>query len=551
MVTPSFAVVALLPLVGLLTLIVSLVFFAVRHRFRQLPLRAIPGPPRASFVEGNLGQMYNPQAKAFHRHLTKTYGDIIKVNGLLGDIQIQVADPRACQSILQEHDVFEMAPWFLEMNRHVLGSGLFSTTGPHHRKQRKMLNPMFSTKSIRSMTPLFQKITHQLEDALSLKVESGPQELDMMEWVERVALELVAQGGFGYSFGSLEGESNKFGLALKDFLPSISGIMLWCMNFHRVSMLPASFLRGVASWLPWQSLHRVIGIVDVMSAHAKAVFEDKKYLLDKGDVETVHQIGEGRDIISIFLKANMSATDEDRLPEEEILAQMNTFLFAGTDTTSAALSRVLYLLSENQDVQMRLRQELLEAQSTADGGQLGFDELAALPYLEAVCRESLRVFPPVTFVNRTCRKDIFVPLGHPIETSTGDVLNSLYVPNGTDVAINILAMNLSTAIWGHDAEEWKPERWLAPLPETVEEARIPGVYANTMTFLGGSRSCIGFKFSQLSLKVTLAQLIPSFRFSPSKKEEVEWRFGVTTIPGIKGSDALDPKLPMMVERVEI
>ncbi|KAI0039884.1 hypothetical protein FA95DRAFT_968067 [Auriscalpium vulgare] len=84
MLTPSWAVVALLPLVGLLTSIVSLVFFAVRHRFRQLPLRTIPGPPRASFVEGNLGQMYNPQAKAFHRHLTKTYGDIIKVNGLLG-----------------------------------------------------------------------------------------------------------------------------------------------------------------------------------------------------------------------------------------------------------------------------------------------------------------------------------------------------------------------------------------------------------------------------------------------------------------------------------
>ncbi|KAI0039847.1 hypothetical protein FA95DRAFT_1503644, partial [Auriscalpium vulgare] len=106
------------------------------------------------------------------------------------------------------------------------------------------------------------------------------------------------------------------------------------------------------------------------------------------------------------------------------------------------------------------------------------------------------------------------------------------------------------AIWGPDAEEWKPERWLAPLPKTVEEARIPGIYSNTMTFLGGSRACIGFRFSQLGLKVTLAQLIPSFRFSPSKKEEIEWRFGATTIPGVKGSDSLDPQLPMIVERIE-
>ncbi|KAI0052503.1 hypothetical protein FA95DRAFT_1328715 [Auriscalpium vulgare] len=76
-----------------------------------------------------------------------------------------------------------------------------------------------------------------------------------------------------------------------------------------------------------------------------------------------------------------------------------------------------------------------------------------LPYLEAVCRESLRV----------CRKDISVLLGHPIRTATGDVLNSLYVPNGTDVVINILAVNCSTAIWDPDAEECKPEQWLAPL----------------------------------------------------------------------------------------
>ena len=67
----------------------------------------------------------------------------------------------------------------------------------------------------------------------------------------------------------------------------------------------------------------------------------------------------------------------------------STLLFAGTDTTSSALSRTLHLLAQNQDVQQKLREEL--ASVDAAGGQVDFETLNALPYLEAVCRESLRL----------------------------------------------------------------------------------------------------------------------------------------------------------------
>jgi Cytochrome P450 len=70
-----------------------------------------------------------------------------------------------------------------------------------------------------------------------------------------------------------------------------------------------------------------------------------------------------------------------------------TFLFAGTDTTSTALSRVLWLLSEHQDVQDRIREELAKARDT--GETIDYDYLHNLPYLEAVCRETLRVYVPL------------------------------------------------------------------------------------------------------------------------------------------------------------
>lgn len=106
----------------------------------------------------------------------------------------------------------------------------------------------------------------------------------------------------------------------------------------------------------------------------------------------------------------MKASDEDRLPDEEVLAQMGyisghastlrqlivdwlpyrTVIVAGVDTTSNALSRVLHLLCMNQDVQAQLRSELHEAQEQY-GKEIPYDELCALPYLDAVCREMLRL----------------------------------------------------------------------------------------------------------------------------------------------------------------
>ena len=66
-----------------------------------------------------------------------------------------------------------------------------------------------------------------------------------------------------------------------------------------------------------------------------------------------------------------------------------TFTFAAMDTTSGALGRILFLLSIHQDVQNKLRQEITEARKSGD---LGYDDLVALPYLDAVCKETLRVY---------------------------------------------------------------------------------------------------------------------------------------------------------------
>lgn len=71
-----------------------------------------------------------------------------------------------------------------------------------------------------------------------------------------------------------------------------------------------------------------------------------------------------------------------------------------------------------------------------------------------------------------------MPLSQPIRGNDGTMMDEILVPKGTGIIIGILACNRSRAIWGSDADEWKPERWLGPLPDSVVDARVPGIYSN-------------------------------------------------------------------------
>lgn len=71
-----------------------------------------------------------------------------------------------------------------------------------------------------------------------------------------------------------------------------------------------------------------------------------------------------------------------------------------------------------------------------------------------------------------------LPLARPIKTTTGAETTELVVPNNTTILISVLGANTNPDMWGEDSYEWKPERWLSPLPEKVGEAHMPGIYSN-------------------------------------------------------------------------
>jgi len=267
--------------------------------------------------------------------------------------------------------------------------------------------------------------------------------------------------------------------------------------------------------------------------------------LEKGDEAVAHQLVEGKDILSILMKANTNAAEGEKLPDHEVVAQMCTLIFAAMDTTSNALSKILNLLAEHSEVQDKLRREIVEA---SQGGEIPYDDLVHLPYLDAVCRESLRLFPPAQLIFREVRKDTILAFSEPVRGLDGTMISQIAVPKGTVIQVGVFGSNWNKALWGEDALEWKPERWLSPLPAPLEEAKIPGIYSHLMTFLGGGRSCIGFKFSEIEMKAVLAVLLPVFTFEPPKSP-IFWNIAGVSYPTMS-KETLRPQMMLKVGLVK-
>ncbi|EIM79589.1 cytochrome P450 [Stereum hirsutum FP-91666 SS1] len=529
----------------LVTSVVVVILSQVHHWYRQYHLRNIPGPASQSFAYGNLRQVFSLHGWEFHKSMVQKYGRVTKIWGFFGDAQLHIGDPKALYNILiKDQDVFEETDAFIEANKIFFGPGLLGTLGTLHRRQRKLLVPIFSANHMRYMIPVFYKITHQLHDILQTKLANGPQEIDVKEWMTRVALEIVGQSGLGYSFETLdETKSNQYAAAVKMLFPAFGAIPILRQILPYVCNIGTpSFRRWAVRFLPSKNVQLLIKATKAMDETSKKIFYLKKAALEKGDDTVVQQIGEGRDIMSVLMRSNLNAHEADRMPDYELLGQMSTLVFSAMDTTSSALSRIMLLLSLNPKVQDRLRQELIDARKEY-GGDLDYDDLHALPYLEAICRETLRAYPPITQTPRIARKDAMLPLSTPIRANDGSTINEILIPKNSTVFVAIQTLNTDPLIWGPDATEWKPERWLSPLPESVINAHIPGVYSNMLTFLGGGRACIGFKFSQMEIKIILSLLIPSFRFSTTDKT-TDWLMGAVSSPVISGS--MKPSMPLIL-----
>ena len=239
-------------------------------------------------------------------------------------------------------------------------------------------------------------------------------------------------------------------------------------------------------------------------ATCHAILDTKRQKQYKGDLP-------GVDILTV-------ATESGAFSDDDLVDQMMTFLAAGHETTASALTWAIYLLVKHPQVQTRLRAEVQTHLPSpfAEQSIVTSESIEQLPYLQAVCREALRLFPPVALTIRVAVIDSSIQ-GH-------------FIPKGTTIMLPPWAVNTSSALWGPSATKFQPERWMNA-GSTSSDGSIGSNY-DYLTFLHGPRSCIGQSFAVGELACLLAAWIGSFE---TKLEDENY------VPKIRGGITSKPK----------
>lgn len=249
----------------------------------------------------------------------------------------------------------------------------------------------------------------------------------------------------------------------------------------------------------WLTPHgrRFLRACQVAHNHTAQVIKERKAALqDKEEQEKIKN-QKNLDILDILL--SVRDEKEIKLPDADIQAEVDTFMFAGHDTTRSGLSWVLYCMALYPEHQHRCRKEVREI--LGDQKSFQWEDLGKMTYLTMCMKEAFRLYPPVPQVYRQ--------LSHPVSFIDGRSL-----PAGSLISLNIYALHRNSSVWPNP-EVFDPMRFSR---DDVSH-RHPYAY---MPFSAGPRNYIGQKFAMAEIKVALAlcllrfELVPDFSQLPIK-----------------------------------
>ncbi|KAJ7749516.1 cytochrome P450, partial [Mycena maculata] len=368
----------------------------------------------------------------------------------------------------------------------------------------------------------------------------------ILSWLSKATLDIIGLAGkstltflypgFNYHFNSLSSENSELGAAFSVIFQS--GMR---MNFIRMlqTFIPAF------QFIPTKLDSSMKASQATMMKIGRQLLQaSKNEMAENGTFEK----GRSRDLLSLLVRANtakdIAATQS--LSDEDVLAQVPTFLVAGHETTSTGTTWALFALTQNIAAQTRLWEELL----TVSTDNPTMDELNALPYLDCVVRETLRIHAPIPSTIREATQDDVVPLAAPYTDLNGTVHETLRVKKGQTmfVMIPILAMNRDRAIWGPDAMEFMLTRISKRWESQSISNSIPGVWGHMLTFLGGPRACIGYRFSLVEMKVLLFTLVRAFEFELAiPVSDLGKKSSVVQRPIIRSQPEAGNQMPLLIK----
>jgi cytochrome P450 len=403
----------------------------------------------------------------------RRYGEVIRID-LLGIKGAALHGAAANRYILVDRtENFLVEPLINRVRaRWIVGHGLLFIDDPEHKQQRKLMLPAFHRKRIEEYARVMLVSTEE-----AMRRWRPGMTFDMSKEMHRLALVIAGRALFSME---LAGRAHQLGEAVATVVSTLSNPLnlgLAQLPFDLPPVGKGGTLR--------KSLARIDRVL------RRIIREHEQAGRDTGDV------------VSMLV----SARDEEggRLTTEQIRDQLLTLFVAGHETSANALTWAFYLLAQHPDVTRRL---LAELERELEGRAPAPADLERLPYLEAVMKETLRLYPPAPSANRVV-KEAFEWQGYTIEA--GELVT--YVP--------FVSHRMPTQFREPDA--FRPERWD---PASGEN---PPPYAY-IPFAAGPRSCIGAGFAQMEIKLVLATVLQRFRLDLVPNQHIKATVRTTVQP---------------------
>ncbi|KAI1081838.1 cytochrome P450 [Whalleya microplaca] len=484
------------------------------------PLRDLPEPAGGSWLMGHWKRIRDEPTGIPMRDWVATVPNngLIRYLGAFNQERLLITSPKALAEVLvtKNYDFQKPSTIRFGLGR-ILGVGVLLAEGDEHKFQRKNLMPAFSYRHVKDLYPSFwekgrevvQAMTRSVLAEASKQTNSGDVEkarktsvLEVGGWASRVTLDIIGLSGLGQDFGAIQDPTTELNQVYRDLLQPNKQAQI-------LAILGLFFPEWVIGLLPIKRNNDINASARFIRSVCRDLIREKKVKLANKEL-TSH------DILSVALESG-------GFTDEELVDQLMTFLAAGHETTASSMTWAVYMLAKYPEFQTRLRQEVREKLPPIESDrEVNNVDIDTIPYLNAVCNEVLRYWAPVPLTLR--------------DTAVDTTIMGQKVPKGTKIVLAPWAVNFDKALWGPDANEFNPERWMVKDPED-KRAASGGASSNYafMTFLHGPRSCIGQGFAKAEFACLLASWVGRFEFSLKNQEEwdeknVEIKGAVTARP---------------------
>lgn len=467
-------------LIILFTGILVLTFFIQKYFHLIQSALIIPGPWFVPFI-GNVQMIIHVQSKELFRmidELREIYQRTFRI--CLGtNLWVFLHSPEETREALNNNSLVR-ADTFQKLNV-LLGKGLLLSEGKHWHDQRKVLAPAFHPNVLTSFT---EKIYYHSDVFVERVLRK--KEVEISEYVFPCMLDTICDTSMGNNLRTQEEDYSSYVHAFHD----ASEIL-----FQRMSN-PLYFLDVVfnLTHLSKRLKHAITLIHNLTEEMIKQKADDLK----------LHDGPEyNRNLLHILLTTEI---DGKPLSFQKIKDEVNTFLFAGVDTTAAAMNFIFYCLAKYPECQEELYNEV-SAFSSED-----FPNINEMKYLDMFLKECLRLYTIVPLTGRQVTREI-------------QIGSTTLVP-GTTVWINMYGL-------AHDPQYFSEPNKFDPARFSNDKTAIPPYVF--LPFSGGPHSCIGKRYAMMIMKILTARAVKQMKVflkNPEEKLDLKTEMVLKSVNGI-------------------